>query len=484
MKKNIAVIGAGIGGLAAAARLAHQGHSVTVYEKLPRCGGRANIIEDKGFKIDTGPSFVLMPDFYKEVFSSCGRDIADYLSLKMLDVHYKIFFPDKQTLTIYSDLEKTKQEYERIEKGAAAGLEEFLEESGKMYQAVAPLLYKSFSKKDIVNPAYWPLLKKLKVSQTSWQFAKKYFTSEKLCAAATFEAMFIGVSPFVTPAFYSVITYSDYVQKIFHPLGGMYKIPLALRRLAEENGCRIVCDCPVEAVEKNNAHFSLRTARGGAEADLVVANPDYPYVQERLLKRRIPDYKYSCSTMLFYFGLRKKVQGLYHHNIFFAPDLRKNLREIFDEYVVPQEPSFYVHVPTVTDPSLAPEAKEIIYVLIPVPNLARPIDYARCQDRLKRYAFKLMDEVTGEKLEDLVEVGHAFYPQDFIDRYNAKHGAPFGLAHTFFQSSFFRPPNPDSRLKGLYYVGCSTQPGVGVPTVMASSRIVADLIAVEHGSAR
>lgn len=478
MTEKIIIVGAGVGGLATAARLASRGFDVEVFEKLSRCGGRNHLLEDKGFRFDMGPSFVLMPDFFEEVFSYCGRDIKDYLDFMPVDPSYIIFFPDGRSLTIYRDSAKTKAELEKFEKGAAAAYERLIQETARLYGFTRPLLLRCFTPQDLLDPSYWPLLFKLRALESYWGLVKKFFKSEALCYAFTFEAMFMGVSPFQAPAFYSIITYADHVQKIFHPRGGMYQIPQALERMAISFGARFFYDEPVRELFKADGAFVVKTERQERMAGEVVVNADYSYVQEMLLRRDLARMRYSCSVTLLYLGLKKKISGLAHHNLFFARDLKKNLREIFLSSAIPQDPSFYVHVPTVTDTTLAPDGKEIVYVLIPVPNLENPVgDYNGSEEKeLRDFVFKKINKVIGENMEDLIEVEHRFMPQDFIRRYNIKYGATFGLAHTLGQSAFFRPANMDRKQRGLYYVGASTQPGGGLPPVMASSRIVADLI--------
>ena len=476
MTKDVVIVGAGVGGLAAAARLAKSKHRVRVFEKLGRCGGRNHIVEDKGFKFDTGPSFVLMPDFFKEVFDYCGRDIRDYLDLKALDINYKIYYPDGDILTVHKDSERTKLELERIEKGASEGFDKFIKETAGIYRLVKPLLYKCFTARDILNPSYWPLLGGIKPFESYWQLAKRFFKSEKLCYAFTFEAMFMGVSPFAAPAFYSIITYADHVQKIFHPMGGMYQIPLALERMAKEFGAQFHYNSEVGKISKNGK-FKLSLPDKEVEADNVVVNADYAYAKESLLGRKLPDYKYSCSVYLIYLGLKEKVEGLAHHNLFFSGDLVKNLNQIFTDGKSPDDPSFYVHVPTVTDPSLAPAGKDIFYILVPVPNSKISKRAMEADElRIKNIVYGKVNKLLGINLEELVEVEHRFYPRDFSGRYNIKYDATFGLAHNLTQSAFFRPANIDSKMDGLYFAGASTQPGGGLPVVIASSRIVADLI--------
>ncbi|MCF7908282.1 MAG: phytoene desaturase [Candidatus Omnitrophica bacterium] len=464
MKNKIAIIGAGVGGLATAARLSFKGHPVEVYEKLTCCGGRANIIEDKGFKFDTGPSFVMMPDFFKEVFDYCQEDIKAYLDLKVLDKNYKIFYPDGDSLTIHKDNQKTEAELERIEPGSSKGYKNFIVETGKIYKAVVPLLYRCFRPQDAFNPAYWKLINKLHLGKSYWQLAKKFFKSDKLCYAFTFEAMFIGVSPFKTPAFYSVIGYTDQVDKIAHPIGGMYQIPKALEKMALKFGTKFNYQREITSLEE-------------IKADKFVINADYSFAQSKLLGKKIPDYDYSCSVLLFYWGMKKKIPNLEHHNLFFAQDLRNNLKNIFQNGIVGDDFSFYIHVPTVTDPSLAPEGKDILYILAPVPNLKTfKGDFKIYEDRIRKKVIAKIESLCGFKIEDSIETEHKFYPEDFIKKYSILYGATFGLAHSLKQSAFFRPPNYTSKQKNIYFVGASTQPGGGLPPVIASSRIVADLI--------
>lgn len=477
LPKKITIIGAGVGGLATASRLAKDGYEVEVYEKLDRCGGRNNILEAGGFKFDTGPSFVLMPDFFSEVFTYCSQKIEDYLNLVVLDPSYKIFYADGDVLTIYRDSRRTKEELEKIEKGSSGKFDKFIQETAKIYGIVKPLLYKCVTFKSLADSYYWGLLGRIHAFQSYWQLARKYFKSDKLCYAFTFEAMFMGVSPYDAPAFYSVITYADHVQKIAHPLGGMYQIPLALERLAKKFGAKIYYNSSIDNIEQINGKIALACGSKQVLADYAVVNADYPYAQTDLLKRKIPDFKYSCSTFLIYLGLNKKISKLAHHNLFFAQDLNKNLDEIFKSKTIPGEPSFYVHVPTVTDPSLAPAGKDIVYLLIPVPNLQDNQENFEAEKlRLRSIVFDKINQVCGGSLDESIEIEKHFYPQDFIGKYNIKFGATFGLAHNLTQSAFFRPANFDRKIKNLFYVGASTQPGGGLPVVIAGSRITADLI--------
>lgn len=475
--KKGAVIGAGVGGLATASRLASRGYDVEVFEKLPECGGRAHMIEDKGFKFDTGPSFVLMPDFFSEVFDDCGEKIEDYLDLKALDTSYKIFFPDGDSFTVSKDSEKTKADMERIEPGSAKGFDGFMRYAGGIYNAVRPLLTECLTPMSLMNLRYISLFPNIHPFSTFWQAASKYFKTSKMRYAFTFESMFMGVSPFETPAFYSVITYADHVQKVYHPMGGMYEIPRALEKMARKKGARLRYSEEVTGVSVKNGGISLETVNGNRQFDFAVANADLPYVKKTLLGKKLPKYRYSCSVYLIYMGISKKLKGLEHHNLFFARDLERNISEIFDTDIISSDPSFYVHVPTVTDGSLAPEGKEILYFLMPVPNLCvnkRGVEGR--EEALRSMVLDRISGITGEDIESLIETEHRFYPHDFTGRYNILNGATFGLSHNLMQSAFLRPPNYEPAVRNFFYAGASTQPGGGLPVVLASSKAAVNLI--------
>ncbi|MDD5441737.1 MAG: phytoene desaturase family protein, partial [Candidatus Omnitrophica bacterium] len=337
-------------------------------------------------------------------------------------------------------------------------------ETGKIYNAVKPLLYRCFAPHDALNPKYWKLISKLHLENTYWQLAKKFFRTDKLCYAFTFEAMFIGVSPFNTPALYSVISYTDHVDKIAHAIGGMYEIPKALENMAKKFGAKF---------HYNNEIKSLAELDTGK----TIINADYAYAKKEILKKNIPNYQYSCSVMLFYWGMKQKIPNLDHHNLFFAKDLNSNLSDIFTGSTNSKDFSFYIHVPTVTDPSLAPRDKDLLYILVPVANLkTAKTNIKEHEEKIKQKVLKKIKNISGLDIENLIETEHKFYPEDFIKRYNILHGATFGLSHNLMQSAFFRPQNHKKDFKNVYFVGASTQPGGGLPPVIASSRIVADMI--------
>jgi len=246
--------------------------------------------------------------------------------------------------------------------------------------------------------------------------------------------------------------------------------------MAKKFGARFHYNSEVKEISSGDP-VKLRVNEKEHDFDKVVINADYSYAKEKLLGDILPDYKYSCSVYLIYLGLKKKVEGAEHHNLFFSENLNKNLDDIFKNGKMPEDPSFYVHAPTVTDQSLAPGGKDIFYILVPVPNLLKSKeDFSKYEDELRKRVIERINQRFKINLEDLIEVEHRFYPKDFIKNYNIKFGATFGLAHNLMQSAFFRPPNFNSKNRNIYFVGASTQPGGGLPVVIAGSKIVADSI--------
>ncbi|MFA5199450.1 MAG: phytoene desaturase family protein [Candidatus Omnitrophota bacterium] len=477
MAKKVVIVGAGVGGLAAACRLAKDGYEVEVYEKLSNCGGRNNIIEDRGYKFDTGPSLIIMPDLISELFSYCGRNIQKYLELRIVDPSYRIFYDDGEILNIYRNSRSTMEEMERMEFNSGAQFNKFFQETARIYNIIRPHLYSSLTPWSLVCPHYWGLIAKTRIFQSYWKLVRKYFESDKLCHAFTFGAVFMGLPAYQAPAFLSLINYAEHAQKISFPIGGMYQIPLALEKLAKELGVNIYYDSPVENIRRKDGQILLTRGASQIQADYAVINADYPYSQSGLLKRSVKQYKYSSSIYSIFLGIKRRPAELLHYNLFFSKDPTRNLEEIFESGFHPADPTFYAYLPTLTDPYLAPTGKDILHLMIPVPNLKNDrSDLKDHESRLRMQAFDKINKVCSCNLEEYIEAEHRFYPEDFIGRYNIKFGASFGLAHNLTQSGFWRPSNSDPWIKNLYYCGASTQPAGGLSLVIAGSKIVADLI--------
>ena len=482
MKKAI-IIGAGIGGLGTACILSKAGYEVIVIEKNDKVGGRANQFEKNGYTFDMGPSWYLMPDVFEHFFELVGEDISDHLDLVRLDPSYRIFFRgDDSQVDIFSDFERDKETFEQIEPGSSEKLREYLDKAEEQYDiAVDRFMYKNYSSVfDFLN---WETLTKgakLSVFSTMDKYVSKFFDNEKLQKIMQYTLVFLGSSPYNTPALYNIMSHVDFNMGVYYPKGGMHEVAIALKNIAEENGVDFVMNAEVEnIVVKEDKVVGVETDKGSYEADEVVSNADYHFTETELLEEQYQTYpqKYwdkqtlSPSAFIMHLGVDGEVENLTHHNLFFSEDWEQNFEQIFDDPEWPEDPSLYVCKPTETEPGLAPEGKENLFVLVPI---SPELDYD--QEQLENYGDKIMDMISKEaEVEDLqerIELKEYFSIKDFKNKYNSFKGSALGLAHTFMQTAAFRPDTVSEKVDNLYYVGANTNPGIGVPTCLISSELV------------
>lgn len=481
------VIGAGIGGLAAAVRLAHAGYDVEVHEALDRPGGRANLIERDGFRIDTGPSILLMRDIIEEVFVDVGRDPADYVDIRRLDPAYRVHFGDGTDLEVRVGFEAFGAELDRIEPGAGERFRDFAAVGDRLYRgARAAVVERNFPRLgDMLTPRSLAAVLRLRVHEPMHRLVGRYFRDERLRQLFTFNAMYIGMNPYTAPGVYALLPYNDTVEGVYFTAGGMYGVVEALVRLAGELGVRIRTGHPATSLRHEGGRIRGVVFPDGEEtADLVVVNADWPLAQRRLLGReprtplrRRPDY--GPSALNLYFGVRGPMPaGFRVHNVFFGPDFRANFADVFAGRPHP-EPAYYVHVPSLADPSLAPPGHHAVSVLVPHSGTGAPIDWREETARVRRYvvadlARRGLDLAAQAVFEEVID------PPRWEDHFSLDRGATFGLSHGIGQVGWFRPHNRDDEIDGLYYVGSSTHPGAGVPMVMLSARLAVERILDDH----
>ncbi|HEV2092222.1 MAG TPA: phytoene desaturase family protein, partial [Rubrobacter sp.] len=493
-KKRVAVVGAGMGGLAAAIRLAATGFEVEVFEKNPRLGGRVDRLEAAGFAFDTGPSLLLMTDTYRELFRFAGRDLDDFVRLTPLDSDYRVTFGDGDSLTIRRTLPELIKELERIEPGVAPRFYRFLEDACHKYRlGRSEFVERDFDKaKDFFGLRNLRLLLKTKAVNNYYRQVSKFFRTEKLRQAFSLQTMYLGLSPFEAPAVYSLLPYTELAEDgLWFPEGGMYSLVEAMERLARELGVRFHLDSPVEEVIVTKGR--ARGVRvGGAEigADAVLANADLPYAYRDLLGgaadadfrlRKRENLKYTASAFMLYLGVDGKLENMLHHNFYLSERYRENFEAIFRDRRLPDDPSFYAVVASKTEPRLAPEGKDGLFVLVPVPHLGPNVDWARDGEAFKEKVYGLLERRCG------LDRGRVIYekvrtPPDWRGQYNLEEGAAFGIGHGIFQVGYFRPPMVSRSVEGMYFVGASTRPGTGVPLVTIGARLVADRIVREVGA--
>jgi len=499
MAKHAVIIGAGMGGLATALRLRHQGFEVTVVEKLSRAGGRSNVIQADGFRVDTGPTILVMKETFEEFYRSIGQDFQQRVELVQIDPNYRIYFHDGDHLDLHSNMARLAAEVERIQPGSAERLFRFIGEGAKKYELGMDFVDRNFDRiSDLANPVAGARLLQTNAHQNLYRQVAQFFAgNDKLSKAFSFHSMFLGLSPFDALAMYSLITYADLALGMWFPMGGIYRIIEDLVALGEEMGVKFRLNAPVDQILIEDGRTVGIRLEGGEQirADLVISNADLPYTYRKLIEPRYrkayPDEKlarmsYACSGFLLYLGVDKTYTHLRHQGLYFSQDYRANLDAIFKTRTMPAEPSFHLSVPTVTDPSLAPQGHTLLYVLAPMPNLqpppggSQPIDWQQAAPRVREKLLDQLERIVDPQLRQHIVWERQYSPTDFQLDINAVHGTAFGsLSQGFFQSSYFRPHNLSREVSGLYFVGQGTYPGIGMPMVMISSRLVSERIMVE-----
>lgn len=491
-KRKVVIIGAGPGGLATAMILSKRGFEVVVYEKKEVVGGRTSPQVIDGYTFELGPTFVMLPELFQEIFEMSGKKLNDYLDLKTLPIMYRLRFSDGQDFFVYYDKQKLKEEIESKFPGEAAGYEKWFSAQERKFGRMYPCLKIPYSKPwSYFNPKLLRALPVMDILASLYRVLAKYFKSEKLRIAMTFQAKYLGMSPWDCPGPFSILSFIEHSQGIHHPIGGVYKITEAMAKVAQENGAQINLNSPIDKILFNGRQATGVRLVTGEEvvADAVVMNADFAQGMKDLVpeeKRsgwsnsKLETRPYSCSTFMIYLGLKKKYD-FEHHNIFFAKDYQRNIEEIFKSQILPEDPSFYIQNASATDPSLAPSGKSAVYVLVPVPNNSSRVDWKQEGSRYRDLVIeKIKSQTEMSDIEDQIEVERVITPLDWEEKHGIFNGAVFNLAHTLGQMLYLRPHNEFEGTESLYLVGGGTHPGSGLPTIAESGRITADLITKKY----
>ena len=492
--KHVVIIGAGMGGLATALRLRHHGFEVTLLEKQARPGGRSNVIEESGFRVDTGPTILVMKDTFEEMYRSIGQDMNARLEFVQLDPNYRVYFHDDTYIDLHSNMAQLAREVEKVEPGAAERLFRFIGEGAQKYELGMDFVTRNYDQiTDLANPMAGMRLLKTKAHQNLYRQVSRFFQdNDKLAKAFSFHSMFLGLSPFDALAMYSLITYADLALGMWYPRGGIYRVVEDMVSLAEEMGITIRTHAPVAEIKvAQEGHVTGVRLESGEEidADLVVSNADLPYTYRELIPgqyrkhytdQRLDRFEYACSGYILYLGVDRTYPHLQHQALYFSEDYQANLDAIFRTKKIPAEPSFHLNVPTVTDPSLAPPGHSLVYVLAPMPNLEANIDWDQSAPIVRDKLLAQLGRIVDPDIREHIVWEQDYRPTDWLNDINAVHGTAFGsLSQGFFQSSYFRPHNKARDIPGLYFVGQGTYPGIGMPMVMISSRLVTERIVEE-----
>ena len=482
---DVVVIGAGLGGLAAAAHLIKAGHTVTIVERESIPGGRAGMITEAGFRLDNGPTVLTMPNLLADAFAAAGAEMADFVTIKPVDPMYRAVYADGSTLHVRHGREAMTDEIRQFANAhEAEAFGRFCDWLEQLYRVeMAHFIDANFdSVLDLVKP--WRAGLELVRLGGFGKLGRKvasFFDDERLQRIFSFQAMYAGLAPYEALSLYAVITYMDSVEGVFVPEGGMHAMATGLAAAVEKAGVTIRYDSPVTRILRTGSGAVSGVEVAGSEriaADAVVCNPDLPVAYRTLLggvdaPRVARRGKYSPSCLLWVAG----VKGLppaeaAHHNIHFGHDWNASFKALIHDGVRMPDPSILVTLHSLDDASLAPAGCSSIYVLEPTPNLDGRIDWSRERDRITE---SLRSKVAGLGYPTDVVVERIYDPLDW-EAMGMERGTPFALAHTFRQTGPFRPNNVDKRVPGLVFTGSSTLPGVGVPMVLVSGKLAAERV--------
>lgn len=480
---KIAVIGAGFAGLSAAAYLSAAGYKVQVFEKNSSLGGRARQFStDNGYVFDMGPSWYWMPDVFERFFKDFEHKVSDFYPLSFLDPAFEVVFGDQKTLSVPHNFPELSALFESIEEGSAKRLEQFMEEAKFKYElGMKNLVYMpGLSLKEFADIELLKGVIRLQVFSSFSQHIRKFFTHPQLLALMEFPVLFLGAMPQDTPALYSLMNYAGLKLGTWYPKGGFGKVIEAIVTVAREKGAHFQVNAPVDEILIENSLAKGLVIKGESiPFDGVVAAADYHHVESKLLPEEFRNYKESYwdtrtlapSCLIFYIGLNKKLNKIQHHTLFFEEDLLQHSQEIYKDPQWPSKPLFYVCCPSQTDPTVAPEGHENLFLLMPLaPNLED-------KESLREKYFDLMmdrlQKQIGEEIISHIDYKKSYCVKDFVFDYHSYKGNAYGLANTLMQTAFLKPKISNKKIKNLIYAGQLTVPGPGVPPALISGKIAA-----------
>lgn len=483
--KKIAVIGAGPGGLAVAMLLVHKGYDVSVYEKQAYVGGRTSEIRLGDYKFDMGPTFLNMLYIAEEIFELTGRNIRDYVELIDLNPMYQLIFHDKK-MNMTRDAEEMIRQINELYPGNEGSYERYMEQTNKKLEILAPVLQAPMNRMtDLLNPKVIKALGELEIGNSLVDTLAKFYKDEDLQLSFTFQAKYLGMSPWESPGAFSILSYIEHAYGVYHIKGGINKLTHAMAKVFEEMGGKIYLNNGVKKLtlqDKKVTGFLLEDDQL-VEADEVVINGDFghimttvvePGVLKKYSPKKLDKKHYSCSTFMLYLGVNKRFD-LPHHTIWFAKDYRKNVEEVTKTKLLSDDPSIYIQNAIATDNTVAPQGKSTLYILVPVPNNFSGINWGETAEPFRDMVLDMISEKLGvADIRDYIEEERMMTPDNWANDIGVYKGATFNLGHQLSQMLAFRPRNKFEELDQCWLVGGGTHPGSGLPIILESARITAN----------
>lgn len=496
-KKTI-IIGAGFGGLSAAAYLARDGYDVTVIEKNSWTGGRAQVVEFRGYRFDMGPSWYWMPEEHDRWFSDLGFNRKDFYDITRVDPSYTVFFgtgasgDERRRIDVPADFDAACEVFDKTSKGAGEQLRRYIAQCGRKYRfAMDNFIYKNYRRVfDFINITSLKNLPTLNIFSNYRNMIRRYITHPDLQKILEFPVVFLGSSAKKTPAMYTLMNHIDFTLGTWYPDGGFSGVAEAMYKVCTKLGVKFRFETEVSELKNDGKRVTrVRVEPDGEEieCDFVVANADYPHVELSLLNNEVRSItetgwrkkSLAPSVINYYVALDRTLDGLAHHTFFFDSDWDEHFDAVYGNPRWIERPLFYIHVPSVTDPHVAPEGGEVLYILIP--SGCGLSTSPELRETYFRQTISRMEEHTGMDIHSHILEYRSYSLEDFTADYRAFQGTAFGLGQTMLQTAYFRPPNKSKRLSNLYYTGHYTVPGTGTTMSTISGRVVSQRLKEEHG---
>ncbi len=485
------VIGAGVGGLSAAMRLGAKGYRVTVIDRLDMPGGRGSAIHKGGHRFDLGPTIVTAPQEFRSLWAACGRNFDEDVSLVPMDPFYEIRFPDGSCFTASGDTDRMRDEVRRLSPRDLKGYDKFLADSQARYEFGFEQLGRAPMDKlwDLIKVL--PRFAALRADRSVYAHASKRVEDERLRMALSFHPLFIGGDPFNVTSIYILVSYLEKTYGVHYAMGGVAAIAEAMANVVRDQGGRILLGETVDEITVEDGRATGVTLEGGEQvsADIIVSNADPGHTYDHLLRdrrkrrwseKKLAKRRWSMGLFVWYFGskgTRDKWADVGHHTILSGPRYQGLVNDIFIKGKLAEDMSLYVHRPTVTDTGAAPEGDDTFYVLSPVPHLGHGgVDWCEHAEPYKQAVLKVLEDRLLPGLGDHIGAEEVFTPLDFESRYLSPYGAGFSIEPRILQSAWFRPHNVSEELPGLFLCGAGTHPGAGLPGVVASAEVMAQIV--------
>jgi phytoene desaturase len=487
-KGKVVIIGAGIGGLATSVFLSRKGFDVSVYEKNSSPGGRCGQLIRDGHRFDLGATMMMMPGIYKDVFRSLDIPLFENGDITPLEDLYTIYFDNNEMLAFTPDRQRLHHQLEDIEPGSPAKSDKYVDTGYEIFRiGIDKLIARNFYNLfQFVNFRTLALLVKLKTYVSNYRYAAGFFKSTHLRMAYTFQNIYVGQSPFKSPALFSMVPAAELTEGSFFPDGGMFTIVNKLVTKAETLGVTFHYGKQVSRINVRGRKAESLIFEDGTEvkADIIVANADLPYVYRNLLPdrrkaRALDRMNYSCSAICYHWGLDKVYPQLGHHSVFLSDGFREGLDKIFREKSVSGTPSFYVHAPARTDPAAAPENGDTLSFIVGAGHVDHTLnqDWESISKRTREALIRRLRQLGLEDIEEHIKFEICYTPDKWEKACNITRGSVFGsLAHNLMQMGYFRPHNRHSKYRNLFFTGGSTHPGNGIPNVLISSKLTSERI--------